>query len=94
LGLFNIVRGEMACPHCGRVIGAEVETRLGWTHQLLTLRVGDHFPWNHPEMLSLRPEGGNAVGEGYGECPVCGTDFLVRIVIEPVVIRWVEPEVG
>jgi uncharacterized protein (UPF0212 family) len=90
MGLFNIVRGEMTCPRCGRPIDAEVETRLGWVHQVLTLRVGDTDPWNHPDMPSIRPCGGNAVGDGYCECPAGGRDFLVHVVVRNDVIRRLE----
>ena len=94
MGLFNIVRGEMTCPRCDREIDAEVETRLGWMQALLTLRVGDPYPWNHPGMPSRRSDGGNAVGDGYCECPACGRDFLVRVVVEADVIRRLEPAGG
>jgi uncharacterized protein (UPF0212 family) len=87
MGLFNIVRGGMRCPRCGRAIEAEVETRLGWVHRLLTLRVGDRYPWNHPEMPSTRPDGGNAAGDGYCVCPACGRDFFVVVVVEGDVVR-------
>lgn len=94
MGLFNIVRGDMTCPRCGEQIEVEVETRLGWMHELLTLNVGDRYPWNHPEMPSLRPDGGNAAGDGYCECPACRRDFFVRVVVEAGVIRRLEPIVG
>lgn len=94
MGLFNIVRGEVVCPRCGRQIEAEIETRLGWVHQVLTLRVGDTYPWNHPDMPSARPGGGNAVGDGYCECPACGRDFLVNVVVQNDVIRRLEPVDG
>jgi hypothetical protein len=92
MGLFNIVRCEMTCPRCGGVIDAEIETRLGWMHQLLTLRIGDRYPWNHPEMPSSRPDGGNAIGDGYCVCPACRRDFFVRVVVENDVIQSVEPD--
>ncbi len=90
MGLFNIVRDEMTCPQCGHQIDAEVETRLGWMHQMLTLRVGDPYPWNDPDMPSERPCGGNAVGDGHCECPACGLDFYVNVVVEGDVIQRLE----
>jgi hypothetical protein len=93
MGLFNIVRGSLTCPRCDLPIEAEVETRLGWMHHVLTLHVGDRYPWNHPDMPSHRPDGGNAVGDGYCECPACRQDFLVRVVVEEDVIRRLEPVV-
>jgi hypothetical protein len=68
MGLYNVVRGRLTCPRCGRDVEVDVETRLGYVHEVLTLRVGERYPWNHPEMPPSRPEGGNAVGDGYGEC--------------------------
>jgi hypothetical protein len=59
-----------------------VETRLGHVHEVLALRVGDRYPWNHPRMPSGRHAGGNAVGDGYAECPACGRDVFVAVVVE------------
>ena len=92
MGLFNLVTGELTCPRCGRRVEAEVETRLGYMHEMRTLRVGDPYPWNHPAMPSGRPPGGNAVGDGYAECPACGRDFFVRVVVEGDRIRRLEPD--
>jgi uncharacterized protein (UPF0212 family) len=94
MGLYNVVRGRLTCPRCGQEVEADVETRLGYVHDVLTLRVGEHYPWNHPEMPPSRPEGGNAVGDGYGECPACGKDFFIRVVVEGDVIRRLEPDTG
>ena len=55
-----------------------------------TLGVGDRYPWNHPAMPSRRPAGGNAVGDGYCVCPVCGKDFFVNVVVEADMLRRVE----
>jgi len=41
-------------------------------------------------MPSIRPCGGNAVGDGYCECPACGKDFSVNVGVQGDVIRWLE----
>lgn len=92
MGLYNLIRGRMTCPGCDQPIEAEVETRAGFTHRVQTLHVGDVDPWNHPEMPSLRPDGGNAVGDGYCVCPACGRDFFVNVVIEGDVVRRLGPD--
>lgn len=89
MGLFNLISGRITCPRCGNEVDAEAETRLGYAHQA-ALRVGDSYPWNHPDMQSRRPEGGNAVGDGYCVCPACGKDFFVNVVVEADVIRTLE----
>jgi uncharacterized Zn finger protein (UPF0148 family) len=89
MGLFNLVFGKMTCPRCGDTVDAEVETRLGYAHQAV-LRVGERYPWNHPAMPPCRPEGGNAVGDGYCVCPACGKDFFVNVLIDTDVIRTLE----
>lgn len=90
MGLFNTVRGRLTCPRCGREVEAEVETRLGYVHEVAALRVGDRYPWNHSGMPSRRPAGGSAVGDGYCECPACGRDFFVAVVVENDVVRGLE----
>lgn len=94
MGLFNLVSGRTTCPRCGNEIDAEVETRLGFVHQVQALRVGDHYPWNHPEMPTARPDGGDAIGDGYCVCPGCGRDFFVHVVVEADVIWRLEPVPG
>jgi uncharacterized protein (UPF0212 family) len=91
MGLFNRVTGPLTCPRCGAAVEAEAETRLGYVHEVLSLGVGDRYPWNHPRMPSRRPPEGNAVGDGYAECPACGKDFLVAVVVEADVVVRLEP---
>jgi hypothetical protein len=62
VGLYNLVLGRVTCPRCGGGVDAEVETRLGYVHEVLTLRVGDPYPWNHPAMPSGRPADGGRPG--------------------------------
>lgn len=78
MGLYNIVTGTMVCPRCRTTVDAEVETRLGDTHQLARLTIGDRYPWPS----GRRPEQGNAIGDGYCVCPLCGKDFFVNVVVE------------
>lgn len=92
MGLFNRVTGPLTCPRCGQLVEAEVETRLGCAHEVLSLRVGDRYPWNHPRMPPRRPPGGTAVGDGYAVCPACARDFFVRVVVEDDVVRRLEPD--
>ena len=91
MGLFNVVVGRVTCPRCGRGVEAEVETRLGYMHELATVRVGDRYPWNHPDMPSRRPPGGAAVGDGYCVCPACGRDFFLDVVVEADRVTRLEP---
>ena len=92
MGLFSVIHGEVTCPRCGRRVEAAVEVRIGHVHEGTTLRVGEAYPWNHPAMPAARPPGGNAVGDGYAECPACGRDFFVRVVVECDVVRHLEPD--
>jgi uncharacterized protein (UPF0212 family) len=94
MGLYNRVVGSLTCPRCGAMVEAEVETHLGYMHDVLTLRVGDRYPWNHPAMPSECPAAGSAVGDGYAVCPACGRDFFVRVVVEDDVVRRLEPDRG
>ena len=80
MGLFNVVRGEVTCPRCGRRVEAAVEVRLGYVHEGRTLRVGDPYPWNHPAMPSERPPGTRRSRRPRRSRPACDRDFFVRVV--------------
>ncbi|MCA9067406.1 MAG: hypothetical protein KDA84_00685 [Planctomycetaceae bacterium] len=89
MGLYNIVMGQMICPRCHQLCQVEVETRLGDVSQVQTLHVGDCYPW--PQ--NRRPPRGNANGEGYCECPICGKDFFVwvQVASDEIVSLQVDP---
>ena len=92
MGLFNIVCGRLTCPRCGGEVDAEVETKLGYMSELAELKVGDRYPWASPAFpqAGARPNGGNAIGDGYSVCPGCNQDFFVNVVVESDIIQRLE----
>lgn len=55
-------------------------------------QIGGHLDWGRKgeRVPSQRPPGGSMRGEGYVECPRCGKDYWVEIVVEgDVIVGWV-----
>lgn len=82
MGLYNTLRTELVCPRCGNRGEMEINMYFGFRN-LFTLHLGDTYPWK-PRVLPRnggRPPGGNIDGEGYAECPTCGKDFWLHVIV-------------
>ncbi|MEM7247846.1 MAG: hypothetical protein AAF533_21085 [Acidobacteriota bacterium] len=82
MGTYNTAREEMSCPRCGVSGRVEVELHLGLTHQMVTVEIGDPYPFAQ----GREPRNGGAVegvveDGGYTECSGCGRDFFCAVEI-------------
>lgn len=75
-------------------MNAEIEIRFGDTSRFVTLKIGDRVPWvpSRQEKHGGRPEGGNLVGDGYMECPICHKGSFLSVTIRDDVIQTVGPK--
>jgi ribosomal protein L37E len=94
MGSFNTLRTTVACPRCGAVGEVEIEMRFGDASNMLTLCLGERYPWRPRKQPQNggRPDGGNTDGEGYMVCDRCGKDSFLRVVVRDDVIARVEPD--
>ena len=94
MGTYNILRTEIPCPHCKRLGLASIEMFFGDTLAMREYAIGDHYDWLPRKAVQNggRPDGGDLDGEGYAECPHCGTGFYVIVQIRKDVIRGIEPD--
>jgi hypothetical protein len=60
---------------------------------MVDLKIGDRYPWVPRKQVQNggRPDNGNVDGEGYMECPECGKDSFLLVVVRNDVIEGVEP---
>jgi hypothetical protein len=88
MGVYNLLRSRVKCPHCGIEDSVEVELFFGFRNQL-DVKIGETYPWRPRKSFTNggRPEGGTVDGEGYAECPAClrGFDVLVHVREDKVV---------
>ena len=94
MGTYNTLHSALTCPRCGEQVETEVECHFGSTPQMSHLKIGDHYPWlpgKQPENGG-RPEQGTVDGEGYMECPRCGKDAFLRVLVREDVIVGLEPD--
>ena len=91
---YNILRTTVKCPRCGEEVETEVACHFGNTTQMLTLAIGDTYPWitGRQPQNGGRPEGHEVAGEGYMECSACHKDSFLRVIIEGKTIVRVEPD--
>lgn len=96
MGNYNILLAELNCPRCGEFIEAEAECRFGDCSQMMRLRIGDAYPWVPGKQVQNggRPAKGSMEREGYVECPRCGKDFFLRVLVSKDVIAEVEVDTG
>jgi len=94
MGAYNILHAELSCPRCREMVTTEIECFFGNTAPMLKLRIGDKYPWvpRRQPQNGGRPEGRRVTGEGYMDCPACGKDSFLRVVIEDEVIDGIEPD--
>lgn len=94
MGTYNILHTTLSCPRCGSLVAATVDCHFGWTGEMLELQVGDHYQWEAPISPEGegRPDGGSLDGEGYFECPSCGKDSFMRVIVRGDIVTGVEPD--
>ncbi len=94
MGTFNTLHCSLTCPRCGSVVETEIECFFGNTSQMIKLTIGDRYPWTpgRQPKRSGRPEHGDTDGEGYMECPRCGKDAFLRVLVRDDVVTGVEPD--
>ena len=83
MGMFNTLKADMVCPHCGQTGEMEIDMYFGDTRNLSQFRMGDLYLWlpDRPAESGGRPPDGSVDGEGYTECPNCGRDFYADVLI-------------
>lgn len=89
MGMYNTLHMDMTCPHCGQTGEMEIDLYFGDTRNLSQFRMGDRYLWlpDKPVKLGSRPPDGSLDGEGYTECPNCGRDFFVDVIVRGDYIR-------
>lgn len=94
MGTYNSLLSSLACPRCGSIIETSIDCHFGDTSQMLTLKIGERYPWAPRKKAQNggRPESGNIVGEGYMECPRCHKDSFVHVIVLDDVISCIEPD--
>lgn len=91
MGTYNVLQASVVCPRCGSTVDTSVDCYFGATAQMQALQIGDRYPWleGRAPASGGRPEGGSLDGEGYMECPSCGKDAFLRVVVRGDIIRAV-----
>jgi hypothetical protein len=92
MGTYNYLPVTMDCPRCHETVDVIINCYFGYTSEMKTYRIGDHYEWRPRKAVQNggKPEGGNADGEGYADCPACDKDFFVRVVVRGDIIQGVE----
>jgi hypothetical protein len=88
MGSNNILHARIICPSCEQIVPAEIEVGFGETRQAYQYTIGDRYDWRPQASFQNggRPENGNLDGEGKTNCPACGDDIPVKVVIRNDVI--------
>jgi DNA-directed RNA polymerase subunit RPC12/RpoP len=94
MGASNTVLANLQCPRCGAHVSVEAECKFGDTANMSRYHLGDHYAWRPRKAFQNggRPEDGSVDGEGYVECPACGKDFFVKVLIRGDLVHAVEPD--
>ena len=94
MGTYNIIHCTIDCPRCGSASEVEAEVRFGRTAEMLTLEVGDPYPWvpHAPPAKGGRSEGGDMDGNGYMECGLCRKDAFLCVTVRGDVVTGVQPD--
>ena len=94
MGTYNELTAEVLCHRCGQRSLTVVDTYFGYTNRMAELKVGDSYPWSprKSEKNGGRPPQGDAAGMGYIECPKCGKDSYVLVIVESDIIIRVDPD--
>jgi len=95
VGVYNTLSLSLACPYCGAVSQMVIDTYFGY-RGLLTYHAGDTVEWWPRKAVQNggRPADGNLEGDGSTECPQCGRDFFVRVLVRADSIVGAEVDVG
>jgi hypothetical protein len=94
MGTCNTILAETSCPRCSARVPVEVACRFGYTAEMFRFRIGDRYAWRPRKAVQNggRPEGGDVDGEGYTDCPACGKDFFLKVIVRGDIIQAVEPD--
>ncbi|MBW3636277.1 MAG: hypothetical protein KY445_07410 [Armatimonadetes bacterium] len=93
MSTYNNLNALVKCSRCGCFVEAEIECFFGYGN-LISYEIGDRYEWRPRKAVQNggRPEEGNIDGEGYTQCPSCGKDFFVKVIVRDDIIRSVEPD--
>jgi transcription elongation factor Elf1 len=89
--MYNELRSEFACPHCGRTGTVDVQLTYGNLYGHV-YEVGDAIIWGRTQ-VGDRAEKRVAV-EGIGACGTCGAECLFDILVEAGIISSVRVSTG
>ena len=92
MGTYNRIAAHMTCPRCTASVEVEIDVHFGSTASMLTLEIGDRYPFHEGRM----PHNGGPVeglvdGVGYTECPMCNRDFFCAVEIRDGRLKAVAP---
>ena len=85
--MFNELECELTCPSCGASNTVFVELFFGGPHMRKYILL-EKITWG----LTGRPEHGDIASEGYTDCPACGKDFFVQVLVKSDVILEAIPD--
>jgi DNA-directed RNA polymerase subunit RPC12/RpoP len=91
----NRLNALVKCSRCGCFVEAEIECYFGFSN-LNSYKIGDKYDWRPRKSVKNggRPEDGNIEGEGYAECPSCGKDFFVKVIVRDDIIQSIQPDLS
>ena len=80
MGMYNLLKINLKCPHCGVESEMEAEFRFGFKN-LDIYHLGDKLRWEGAGISTPRkqPLDGNYTDEAYVECPNCHRDFWLTV---------------
>jgi uncharacterized protein (UPF0212 family) len=83
MSTYNILHTSLNCPRCGNTVDTAVDCHFGDTAMMADLKIGDYYPWKPGKQPQNggRPQNGTVDGEGYMQCPHCGKDAYLRVVV-------------
>jgi endogenous inhibitor of DNA gyrase (YacG/DUF329 family) len=92
MGTYNQLAIVLKCPRCQRTAEMTVDLYFGFCDQAV-YRIGDQYRWTSSPVVRHggRPRDGNVDGEGYTECPSCGKDFFVKVLVRGDVLNQLSP---
>jgi hypothetical protein len=91
VSIYNYLQVTARCPHCGAESNVDAEFRFG-LRELTRYQVGDRLTWEGKGVRTPahRPENGDYRGDAYVECPVCGKDYWLNVLVTHDVITSFE----
>ena len=90
----NKLRVRMMCPLCAVYGIVSIEMYFGDARVQQTYTIGNRCHWQPHQSVEKggRPEGGNLDGAGFTECPFCGKNYHVKVLVRDDVITNVAPD--